>query len=116
MSDIWRMTASVRSSVAPSGNCAKLTRYCLSCVGTKPGGTALEDEVGAGEQPEINDERERLEADDAAHAAAVDFRAAAEDRVEAAEEPAEARNRSTRVSQSFFAPCGLAAGWRRAPG
>ena len=26
--------------VAPSGSCAKLTRYCLSCSGTKPGGTA----------------------------------------------------------------------------
>jgi hypothetical protein len=40
MSDIRRMTVSVRSSVAPSGSCAKLTRYCLSCMGTKPGGTS----------------------------------------------------------------------------
>jgi len=39
MSDISRMTFSVRSSVAPLGSCAKLTRYCLSCTGTKPGGT-----------------------------------------------------------------------------
>ena len=37
--DILRMTASVRSSVAPSGNCANATRYSLSCVGTNPGGT-----------------------------------------------------------------------------
>ena len=29
MSDIWRITFSVRSSVAPSGSCAKLTRYML---------------------------------------------------------------------------------------
>jgi len=34
-----RMTSSVRSSEAASGSCAKLTRYCLSCVGTKPPGT-----------------------------------------------------------------------------
>jgi hypothetical protein len=40
ISDISRMIASVRSSVAPSGSCAKLTRYCLSCTGTKPGGTS----------------------------------------------------------------------------
>ena len=41
MSDIRRMTASVRSSDEPSGNCANATRYCLSCVGTKPVGTLL---------------------------------------------------------------------------
>ena len=35
------MTSSVRSSVAPSGSCANPIRYCLSCVGTKPPGTAL---------------------------------------------------------------------------
>ncbi len=40
MSDIWRITSSVRSSVAPSGSLAKLTRYCLSCAGTKPLGTS----------------------------------------------------------------------------
>ena len=34
-----RMTSSVRSSEAPSGSCAKPTRYCLSCAGTKPLGT-----------------------------------------------------------------------------
>src|SRR5215468_4568957 len=39
MSDIFRITASVRSSVAPSGSCANATRYSLSCVGTNPGGT-----------------------------------------------------------------------------
>ena len=33
------MTASVRSSVEPSGSCANATRYSLSCVGTNPGGT-----------------------------------------------------------------------------
>jgi hypothetical protein len=37
--DISRMTASVRSSVAASGSCAKATRYDLSCGGTKPRGT-----------------------------------------------------------------------------
>ena len=36
--DIFRITASVRSNVAPSGSCANATRYSLSCVGTKPGG------------------------------------------------------------------------------
>ena len=41
MSDMRRMTASVRSSEAASGNWAKATRYCLSCVGTKPVGTLL---------------------------------------------------------------------------
>ena len=35
------ITSSVRSSVAPSGSCAKPIRYCLSCAGTKPLGTAL---------------------------------------------------------------------------
>ncbi len=40
MSDMSRITFSVRSSVAPSGSWAKLTRYCLSWTGTKPGGTA----------------------------------------------------------------------------
>ena len=39
MSAISRMTRSVRSSVAASGSCANATRYCLSCVGTKPCGT-----------------------------------------------------------------------------
>ncbi len=37
--DMRRITASVRSRDAPSGSCAKATRYCLSCVGTKPVGT-----------------------------------------------------------------------------
>ena len=41
MSDIRRITASVRSKDEPSGNCAKATRYCLSCVGTNPVGTRL---------------------------------------------------------------------------
>lgn len=41
MSDMRRITSSVRSSEAPSGSCAKLTRYCLSCIGTKPPGTRL---------------------------------------------------------------------------
>ena len=40
ISDISRMTFSVRSRVAPCGSCAKLTRYCLSWIGTKPGGTS----------------------------------------------------------------------------
>src|SRR2546421_256305 len=39
MSDILRITSSVRSSVAPFGNCANDTRYPLSCVGTNPAGT-----------------------------------------------------------------------------
>ena len=37
--DIRRMTSSVRSREAPSGSCAKPTRYCLSWLGTKPSGT-----------------------------------------------------------------------------
>ncbi len=41
ISPMRRITSSVRSSVAPSGSCAKPIRYCLSCVGTKPPGTAL---------------------------------------------------------------------------
>ena len=41
MSPMRRITSSVRSSVAPSGNCAKPIRYCLSWLGTKPWGTAL---------------------------------------------------------------------------
>ena len=40
-SPMRRITSSVRSSVAPSGSCAKPIRYCLSWVGTKPSGTAL---------------------------------------------------------------------------
>src|SRR5690625_288532 len=39
--DIFRITASVRSSDEAGGNCAKDTRYCLSCCGTKPVGTVL---------------------------------------------------------------------------
>src|SRR5688572_12790687 len=39
--DMRRMTASVRSSEAASGSCAKATRYCLSWVGTKPAGTLV---------------------------------------------------------------------------
>src|SRR6185437_2073861 len=35
------ITACVRSSDAASGSCAYATTYCLSCVGTKPGGTFL---------------------------------------------------------------------------
>ena len=41
ISPMRRITSSVRSSVAPSGSCAKPIRYCLSWVGTKPPGTAL---------------------------------------------------------------------------
>ncbi|KAF1031207.1 MAG: hypothetical protein GAK34_03708 [Delftia tsuruhatensis] len=41
ISPMRRITSSVRSSVAPSGNWAKPIRYCLSCAGTKPEGTAL---------------------------------------------------------------------------
>jgi hypothetical protein len=41
ISPMRRITSSVRSSVAPSGSCAKPIRYCLSCCGTKPPGTAL---------------------------------------------------------------------------
>ncbi|MNG38063.1 hypothetical protein D3C84_1256120 [compost metagenome] len=41
MSLMRRITASVRSSDAPLGNCVKPIRYCLSCAGTKPPGTAL---------------------------------------------------------------------------
>src|SRR5690606_14233664 len=39
MSDMRRITSSVRSSEAPLGSCAKPIRYCLSCAGTKPPGT-----------------------------------------------------------------------------
>jgi hypothetical protein len=38
MSLISRITASVRSSEAPAGNCAMPIRYCLSGAGTKPDG------------------------------------------------------------------------------
>ncbi|MOA05677.1 hypothetical protein D3C78_1252870 [compost metagenome] len=38
ISDMRLITASVRSRVAASGSCAKATRYCLSCCGTKPVG------------------------------------------------------------------------------
>ncbi|MNH40016.1 hypothetical protein D3C79_1012660 [compost metagenome] len=37
-SDIRRITDSVRSRLAPSGNWAKATRYCLSCCGMNPVG------------------------------------------------------------------------------
>ncbi len=40
MSVICRVTASVRSSDAPSGSSVPAKRYCLSCVGMKPAGTA----------------------------------------------------------------------------
>ena len=38
MADMRRMTSSLRSRVAASGNWAKATRYCLSWGGTKPVG------------------------------------------------------------------------------
>ncbi len=41
MSDMRRITSSVRSSVAPSCSWAKPIRYCLSWPGTKPPGTVL---------------------------------------------------------------------------
>ena len=41
MSDMRRITASVRSSEAASGSWAKPIRYCLSWAGTKPLGTTL---------------------------------------------------------------------------
>ena len=41
MSLIWRITLVVRSRLAPSGSCAMPIRYCLSCCGTKPGGTRV---------------------------------------------------------------------------
>ena len=36
-----RITASVRSRLAPSGSWAMPIRYCLSGAGTKPGGTRV---------------------------------------------------------------------------
>ena len=39
MSDRRRITSVVRCRLAPSGSCAMPIRYCLSCCGTKPGGT-----------------------------------------------------------------------------
>src|SRR6185503_12014269 len=41
MSDSRLITSSVRSNDEASGSCAYATTYCLSCVGTKPGGTRL---------------------------------------------------------------------------
>ena len=40
MSPIRLITPSLRSRLAASGSWAKPTRYCLSCAGTKPPGTA----------------------------------------------------------------------------
>ena len=51
MSDIRLMTDSVRSSVAASGSCAKATRYCLSCVGTKPVGTCRNSNTASAMSP-----------------------------------------------------------------
>ena len=45
-----RITASVRSSVAASGSCAKATRYCLSCGGTKPVGVFAKATAGQADQ------------------------------------------------------------------
>src|ERR1700733_4431910 len=41
MSEMRRVTASVRSSDAAGGSCATATRYCLSIAGMKPAGTEL---------------------------------------------------------------------------
>src|SRR5690606_24546221 len=42
MSDMRRITSSVRSSDAPLGSWAKAIRYCLSCAGTTPPRTIYE--------------------------------------------------------------------------
>ncbi len=55
-----RITSSVRSSVAPSGSCAKPIRYCLSCAGTKPPGTDLEQADGRTHQRQVDHQHQRL--------------------------------------------------------
>ncbi len=84
-----RMTSSVRSSVAPSGSCAKPTRYCLSWAGTKPPGTALNRPTVSADQHQVDADHDRLAREHAADAAAVGVASRAEHPVEAAEEPAE---------------------------
>ena len=40
------------------GSCATATRYCLSCAGMKPPGTALKPNAGEHDQPGIDRERD----------------------------------------------------------
>ena len=89
MSDMRRMTASVRSSEAASGNWAKATRYCLSCVGTKPVGTLLKLQPVKRHQPAINHQRHDALAQNAADAGGIFVAGPGKNPVERAEEPAE---------------------------
>ena len=89
MSLMRRITSSVRSSVAPSGSWAKPTRYCLSCAGTKPDGTALNRPKVTPIRMKYTPMASALREMTRPHAAAVGVGAALEHPVEAAEEPAE---------------------------
>ena len=69
-----RRDASARSSVICAdhgvgaiergrvGSCAKATRYCLSCVGTKPCGTVVKPRPVSAEQADVDDQRDRRDA------------------------------------------------------
>ena len=54
MSPMRRITSSVRSSVAPSGSCAKPTRYCLSCARHEAARHRLEQADRGADQHEVD--------------------------------------------------------------
>ena len=65
------ITDSVRSSVAASGSCAKATRYCLSCAGTKPVGVCAKPNQVRRDQPAVDEQRNRARAQHPRHGADV---------------------------------------------
>ncbi len=74
ISPMRRITSSVRSSVAPSGSCAKPIRYCLSCVGTKPCGIARSSPKVTAAQYRVDADRDRLAREHAAEPSGVGVR------------------------------------------
>ena len=83
------ITASVRSSDAPSGSWTLTTRYPWSCCGMNPPGTDEKPRYGQAEQPDVHDEDDEREPDQPADRPPVPAVTSVERPVEPDEEPAE---------------------------
>ena len=75
--------------MAAGGNCTIATRYCLSCCGMKPPGTAYEAEARQRDQAGVDRDRDAAPTDRRGHRLRVRIAGALEAAIEAREEAAE---------------------------
>ncbi len=106
MSDILRITASVRSREAASGSCAKATRYCLSWVGAKPVGTLLKPQTVSSRSPPYTTNAMALLRNTPATAAEYSCPDQVKTRLKGRKNQPNSRS-MPEASQSFLASCGL---------